>query len=628
MPEILAQHEIPEPEKPIYKKPHKLLLWVISCSLILFSLLHTSNVFRLFDHIIKWRITSILGHKGVSKTRIESLTYRNGVLEIHNLTIPSLSADNATHERPMDLHISHLKTACHWQDLIGANFGTITIKDAKVYASVRSSGKITFGQIDQIIESETMDLKFQEIQLENSTIDVLTPLGNTAFQMMSKIHQNIQNRELNGSFQATGALEATGDIRYALIQSQNPPSTDQPPPQSEHILTITSDIKKLDFQPFGSLKQAVNLDLTINGFAHDFSIRGKLKTSTHEKPFLTVQGKLAPPSAHGKLQIQGQFHPIENVIDLSALMSLGDLPLKKFSGNLDVDGTLVWDGEWNLIQGPLTLKFDEVDTIYHQINIKGVKGQLLLDHVWPMTTRRPQILSAQHISLGKLVFTENQLTFLITTLGEFFPQAFETEIFKGKVEAYNFRPSGKTYQDGIGFDIVVQDIELNDMIQLAGADKLKANAKLHGKANLYLKNGEVFVDEAELSSTSKEGIIQYDFDRTDEQESKKLEGADLAFEVFRDLHFTLLDINLDSASDKPNDLKAQIKILGYNPKVLNAHPFEFNISASGDLKDLVKNTLKNLSEPRDVRDIERLIRSHKDLVEKDKKSNAKQSTAQ
>jgi hypothetical protein len=237
--------------------------------------------------------------------------------------------------------------------------------------------------------------------------------------------------------------------------------------------------------------------------------------------------------------------------------------------------------------------------------IHNLMSKIHLTHLNPFVTATLQEIRAEKVIFNSLPLTQAKLGFAFSHHGDFTPTTFTAQTLGGEIKAHSFRAL-QDLDDGPFCELHFNTIRLEDLATLMAINDLKINATIQGRASIVLKDAALQLQNMEFYSSTPQGRLQYLFP-TLPQSGSELPSDQLALKVLEDLHFTRFEGKIYHDTQSAGGFKAEIKLAGFNPEVLQGYPFEFNLTATGALKELIQNTLHNLQSPEKFRDISRLV---------------------
>lgn len=472
------------------------------------------------------------------------------------------------------------------QDLTQPKSKTITIENSEIiFAFGEDRLKIPF-------EGSLSTSKEQPIHLTSqwSALGKSTAQGNIEFALNKN---NEFSFSLNTELVKFEGMTLKGELHNTTFKSDGKIG------DNHYVFDVSTTINNLDAEGAGQLKQPILLTAKAAGELNKLSTSLQLKFLKEDKPFITFDGGVAPLKAIGSGKV------IMDIPDLASLVNINKINGKeaKIDGGLKISGDFDWQRDWLKPTVDLTATLENIHITYDEISAANLNGVLKITSLLPFTTRNHQVIKSKTVKFRNIVFEDTKLEFYASPLLGLSINHFAAKAFGGQITAHSFRRSPKIKGNPLSFEVSFKDIHLQSVLKMADIQGLSGEGRLAGAASLKIVDDELKLTKAQIRSTSSQGSIQYQPETQKEAITTDLEGAELALEVLKNLQFTVLDVNLGVSPSDETDMQASVKILGFNPKVLNGYPFEFNITTSGKLGDLVLNTLKNIRPPKDLQEL-------------------------
>jgi len=151
--------------------------------------------------------------------------------------------------------------------------------------------------------------------------------------------------------------------------------------------------------------------------------------------------------------------------------------------------------------------------------------------------------------------------------------------------------------------VQVENLSLGDIVDGLGNKNLSATGQISGTMPVRVNGVEVEVDGGILS-VKDGGVISYKSQGIDTFVSDvgekpffgdQLEGAEtgFAFKALENLHYKELEVRIDGPLD--GEMSVFMAFDGKNPDVFYGAPFSFNVTISGELANIIRNTASAFS---------------------------------
>jgi len=375
-------------------------------------------------------------------------------------------------------------------------------------------------------------------------------------------------------------------------------------------LVVNMVCHELSLSEYGKLIYPLILDIQGNGTIEDIHLtKISLSTDMTPEPMLVASGKFKPHEQQGTLQISKAHINLKNLYDLTPfLKGLGiAIDPKSINGITQVTGGLFWSGNWLSPKSSLIFSLKGIGFKSPKYAVSDLTGTLKILNLNPFATPPHQILKAKRIKLPSLDINDAHLDFSFNQDGDLTLNQLIFRTMDADITVHDIRALSKNIKDGVDLKFKFDGINLTDLLKLADIPGLAGTAKLSGNGAFKVTSEEFMLTQLFLHSISKEGHLAYTPHGTETVSRKDGDpkGALLALEALQDFRFTVLETTINSNALK--EMRATIKIHGFNPKMLNGFPFEFTITTTGKLKELILNTLQNFQLPTNMNQLSKTL---------------------
>ncbi|MGB1025119.1 MAG: intermembrane phospholipid transport protein YdbH family protein [Rhodospirillaceae bacterium] len=145
----------------------------------------------------------------------------------------------------------------------------------------------------------------------------------------------------------------------------------------------------------------------------------------------------------------------------------------------------------------------------------------------------------------------------------------------------------------------VSGLQLADLARLTELDGLQATGTLSGEIPLQLREDELFIDFATLTSDSP-GTLIYIPPADPETIAAGNEGVKLLLLAVDDFHYESLILTIDGSPD--GEVEVDLGIAGANPALYDGYPIELNLSVTGAVMELVRKNIRTYTLPGRIQD--------------------------
>jgi hypothetical protein len=249
-------------------------------------------------------------------------------------------------------------------------------------------------------------------------------------------------------------------------------------------------------------------------------------------------------------------------------------------------------------QGTLNIHFDKFSMETNSYSIKNLQGSIQ-SLLFPYQIRGTQKISCETFVLPSSIPISNvEVIFSPRT----FPMVDEVKAkaFDGNIHVHSVQRKNPTSYTFL-FDL--KGMEMHQALLLLDIPNLQGQGRVQGTGQMeYNEISGLKVMNIRMSDQNNSGNIQYKIASKEQEESKESEDAaseNLAFKILEDLHYTHFVLEIAPQDGK---IQAFLEIMGYNPKILSAHPFHFKIKTSGDLEETLHSSFRNFRLPKAWKD--------------------------
>ncbi len=361
--------------------------------------------------------------------------------------------------------------------------------------------------------------------------------------------EHVTGRGVNASIEESGdtvglRLEV-GEIRHA----------ERPPWSTALTLAGTGSLK-------GDLLQA---RLTAAQRYGPFTMEGRLKHSLNKEA-----GRL--DFAVPRLEFGGRRDALEDIFPVTAGW------FASARGTVSAKGHMLWDRD--LRSGEMAVELDKLDIVTKDVRLSDLTGTVNFIELVPLAMPPRQRLRGT-IASGELGPWPMQIEFQLLDNGKVDVQDLDIAIAGGVLRTRALiDPAEMSSVDG---SIQAQSIDLEELLRLIGVEGLKGTGRITGTVPIRIRNGRVAVVDGRLQAEGP-GVLRYSGTALQEQLSARKDTVGTVAQVLSNFHYKELSIELDKSADGPGTILLRME--GSNPRVLEGHPFSFNISIESDFNKL------------------------------------------
>lgn len=230
-----------------------------------------------------------------------------------------------------------------------------------------------------------------------------------------------------------------------------------------------------------------------------------------------------------------------------------------------------------------TVRADGLDFTHDRIRVTGLRGIVELDRLHPPRTPEPQRIEAKSIDLG-LRIEAPALQFAIKSLesGAVGIHVLDAggRIIEGTVAVRDWLldPTAKVYEPALQ----VEGVSLGQLFEQLDIEGLEGSGRVSGTIPMTIAPAGIAVRDGRLRGV--DGTLRYRSERAGEKLADTDPLVELMVRALEDFRYQRIEIGV--SRELAGDSAIDIHMQGHNPDVLEGHPFDFNITLSGDLQPL------------------------------------------
>ena len=312
------------------------------------------------------------------------------------------------------------------------------------------------------------------------------------------------------------------------------------------------------------------------------TLTGRGRLADGELPF-TFSGEALPDAAAGVVNVDvGEFAFRPNGLQPQDVLPVLGEDIAA-DGGARGGARITW-GE-NGVDGSASAALDDMDITMGAGTISGLRGEVRLDRLRPPRATRPQRLEADFIDAG-LRIDQPTLEFGVERMPGSGPGirvvAAEGRVVEGTVAVrdWRFDPFAQVYDPVV----LVDGISLEKLLERLSINGLEGRGQLSGPIPLFITDEGVAIRDGRLRGLG--GHIRYRSERAERALADTDRTVDLMLQALRDFEYEKIEIDL--VRELAGASRVDIQMQGSNPDVLEGHPFDFNISITGDVEPLLE----------------------------------------
>ena len=242
-----------------------------------------------------------------------------------------------------------------------------------------------------------------------------------------------------------------------------------------------------------------------------------------------------------------------------------------------------------------SLYFRELEIETGNVRIGRLNTAISFDNVWPIQTAGVQTVSIGLLQAG-LPLTDVNMTFSMTSSEAFDIAALSMKFGGGQITGGPISLNLGGRESSVSFD--VNGVQLSALTAQSGLGGLEADGVLSGNVSVLISSDDVIIVDGTLT-TKEPGTIRYRPEQTTNDNSENAGGLALTMRALEDFRYDSLSITVSGSATK--ELKAALALKGSNPDVYDGYPIEFNLNLSGELANIIQDSLAGYRVPETIK---------------------------
>jgi hypothetical protein len=258
--------------------------------------------------------------------------------------------------------------------------------------------------------------------------------------------------------------------------------------------------------------------------------------------------------------------------------------LDNLRGRVNGDARFTWSRGGVTSNGRVSAASVSFD--YGGMSIQGLSTEVTLDSLLPSRSLPNQRLTIRSIITGVEV-TALDLGFSVVEGEDGAPRIalgdMTMNLAGGRITS-----TGGTIDPTRGdalIPLVAEDLDLSQIFALIGLEELTGEGRLSGLIPIRITAGGIAIDTANLGATAS-GFVSYRSESTRQTLAGGGDAVILMLDALENFQYNGLDITLDKPA--VGDTAITLRLQGANPEVIEGHPFDINISLTGDADPLLE----------------------------------------
>ena len=267
---------------------------------------------------------------------------------------------------------------------------------------------------------------------------------------------------------------------------------------------------------------------------------------------------------------------------------------KDVSGSIEVIGDVTWQaGSW---ASDLDLFLREISATAFGVRMERLNSVINFDNIMPPSTPPGQLIAIAGIDAG-LPLRDALISLALDGDGTLQLESATMQFAGGEVTAAPARWQMDTDPEPLNLHVTGVDVGM--LFALADMDDLTASGTLDGTIPVRLADGDVIVEGARLESRQP-GELHYLPEDVPAGLGTDDASLDLVLEALSNFHYERLNVDLQRAAG--GETEVGLHIAGSNPDLYDGYPIELNISLTGALDRIVRDSLAGYRIPDEIRE--------------------------
>jgi hypothetical protein len=267
---------------------------------------------------------------------------------------------------------------------------------------------------------------------------------------------------------------------------------------------------------------------------------------------------------------------------------------KDVSGSVEVSGEITWrDG---VFASDLDVAVRDLSATAFGTRMERMNTLIKFDNVMPLSTPPGQLVAIAGIDAG-LPMRDALISLALDPDGIVVLESAEMKFAGGEVTSD--RASWRIGSDPEPLLLQVTGVDVGALFALADMAELTASGTLDGTIPVRFADGDVIIEDASLASRVP-GELHYLPDGTPAGLGSDEASLDLVLDALSNFHYERLEVDLDRAAGGETEIG--LHIAGANPDLYDGYPIELNVSLTGALDQIVRDSLAGYRVPDEIRE--------------------------
>jgi len=302
-------------------------------------------------------------------------------------------------------------------------------------------------------------------------------------------------------------------------------------------------------------------------------------------PFLQISGEHDLNTAEGVVNLKSEeivFEPDGNQPSDFVHMQGNKIEL---AGSVKGASTFKWSNAG--VNSNATIEIKDLDIVSETTAVKGLRGQVRIDELSPLTIQKEQRLEADAIQTA-IALKDPEILFRIKTRKGnpvLYLDRFSLQMIGGDADIRNAVID--TGKDKNTIDINLKNLDLEKLMALGDIEDVSASGTLNGHLPIVFEKDTILIDTGFLE-TAGPGILQLKSESARQALASGGKQTKLLFDILENFHYSELGIQIRKLATGEDTVTLKTK--GANPDVENNRAVILNVNIETNLDKLL-NTL-------------------------------------
>jgi hypothetical protein len=267
---------------------------------------------------------------------------------------------------------------------------------------------------------------------------------------------------------------------------------------------------------------------------------------------------------------------------------------KDVSGSIEVTGDITWhDGSF---ASDLDVAVRDLSATAFGTRMERLNTLITFDNVMPPSTPPGQLVAIAGIDAG-LPMRDALISLALDPDGILVLESAAMKFAGGEVTSG--RASWTVGGDPDPIQLTVTGVDVGALFALADMDDLTATGTLDGTIPVRFANGDLIIEDANLASRQP-GELHYLPEDVPAGLGADDASIDLVLEALSNFHYQRIRVDLDRAAG--GETVIGLHIAGANPNLYDGYPIELNVTLTGALDQIVRDSLAGYRIPAEIQE--------------------------